>query len=111
MCSSLLEAVLKQYSTPSSPRAYSQSPRGDTLQQTKAPPSFLPDWKLRTTCPCSVIRNTAGERLHTKTWSDFDGFGTTLLMATSRPEVDCGGLRGKTKSHDVQLSLFLAFHD
>ena len=50
MCSSLASPlVLKQYSTPSSPRQYAHSPRGDRQNDRKLPPAALPLKKLEIT--------------------------------------------------------------
>lgn len=40
--SSFPELVEKQYKTKSSPTQYIQSPLGETVEQTKSPPSRLP---------------------------------------------------------------------
>ena len=42
-CSSLPLAMEKQYNTPSSPRQYAHSPRGDRVNARKSPPTFFPD--------------------------------------------------------------------
>lgn len=49
-CSSFPLEVPKQYSVESSPRQYTNSPRGDSAHDTKSPPSRFPEAKDLITC-------------------------------------------------------------
>lgn len=67
--SNLPENVEKQYKTMSSPTQYIQSPLGDTVEQTKSPPSLLPLAKDLTIWNKIYMKLKSIDRFYIKTFS------------------------------------------
>lgn len=64
------------------------SPFGETIAQTKSPPSRLPLENDLTICPCMFIITTVFERLHTTKCSGFLGSVCTLFTVKSAAPSD-----------------------